>query len=289
MNHRVTIGVTVIALLTAASVALASPILKPRKYHGPIPRSTLSIGVGFLGGASNAQMYDYFSRDLRIPQPAKDETQSNDFGNAPLVQLTYTYKAHPQVAVRANAYAAYLQSDWSGILVPNEDPPDTATGQWQQPTVTVDRTFDVLLFALEASALYYFTDAAVKEFQPYIGGGFTLGLPYQKFTSTATILDPDSDPGFTDPTNPYVPKYEAGQPLSTLEQDQVTFEAGVHGILGMMYYIGNRWAFLAEGRLQILQSKFPVTVPDENGEPEEVKFDVDYSGFIIAAGLSYAF
>jgi hypothetical protein len=230
-------------------------------------------------------MYDYF--DTTVPEPVKDETQSNEFGNAPLVQLTYTYKAHPQVAVRANAYAAYLQSDWAGIIVLNEDPPDTATGQWQQPTVSTERTFDVLLFALEASALYYFTDAAVKEFQPYIGGGFSMGLPYQKFTSDATILDPDSDPGYTDP--PYVPKYEAGQPLSTLEKDQVTFEAGVHGILGMLYYFGNKWAFTAEGRLQMMQSKFPLTILNEDNEPEEVKFDVDFTGFIATVGIVYAF
>jgi len=287
MNHRVTIGVTVIALLTAASVALAGPILKPRKYHGPIPQSTFSIAVGFLGGASNQEMYNYF--DTQVPDPVRDETQSNDFANAPLIQLTYTYKAHPQVAVRGNAYAAYLKSDWKGILVLNEEPPDTATGEWLQPTVDVNRTFDVLLFALEASALYYFTDAAVKEFQPYIGGGFSMGLPYQKFTSDATILDPDSDPGYTDPTNPYVPKYEQGQQLSTLEKDQVTFEAGVHGILGMMYYFGSKWAFLVEGRVQIMQSKFPLTVLNEDDEPEEVNFDVDYSGFILVAGLSYAF
>jgi hypothetical protein len=57
----------------------------------------------------------------------------------------------------------------------------------------------------------------------------------------------------------------------------------------MMYYFGNKWAFLVEGRLQIMQSKFPLTVLNEDNEPEEVKFDVDYSGFILVAGLSYAF
>jgi hypothetical protein len=281
------IGAAAVVLLTAASDVLAGPILKPRKYHGPIPRSTLSLGFGFLGGASNEEMYEYF--DSQVIAPVKDQTQSNDFGNAPLVQLTYTYKAHPQVAVRGNAYAAYLQSDWSGILVLNEDPPDTATSQWQQPTVSAQRTFDVVLFALEASALYYFTDAAVKEFQPYIGGGFSMGLPYQKYTSEATILDPDADPGYTDPTNPYVPKYTSGQPLTTLEKDQLTFEAGVHGILGMLYYFGSKWAFTAEGRIQMMQSKFPLNVLNENDEPEEVKFDVDYTGFILTVGFAYAF
>jgi hypothetical protein len=280
------IGVVAVVLLNTAADVLGGPILKPRKYHGPIPRNTFSIGFGFLGGATNEEMYNYF--DSQVIAPVKDETQSNDFGNAPLIQLTYTYKAHPQVAVRANAYAAYLQSDWSGILVLNEDPPDTAIS-WQQPTVNAQRTFDVILFALEASALYYFTDAAVKEFQPYIGGGFSMGLPYQEYTSEATIRDPDADPGYTDPDNPYVPKYEAGQPLTTLEKDQLTFEAGVHGIIGMLYYFGSKWAFSAEGRLQMMQSKFPLEVLNENDEPEEVKFDVDYTGFIVTVGVAYAF
>lgn len=283
MKHRKTIGATVVVLLTAGSVAFAGPILKPRKYHGPIPRSTLLIGVGILGGATNEQMYDYFN--LKVIEPVKDETITNDFGNSPAIQLTYTYKAHPQVGVRGNVYAAYMVSDWAGITVLSADPPDTATSGWQRPTLDADVSFDVVMFALEASGLYYFTDAAVKEFQPYIGGGFTFGLPYQKFTRKTKIRDPDSDPGDPD----YIPEYTPGQPLESLEKDQVTFEAGVHGILGMMYYFGNKWAFTAEGRLQIMQSKFPLTVLNEVEEPEEVKFDVDYSGFLVVAGISYAF
>ena len=283
MIQRVMVGVTVVVLLTTASAAFAGPILKPRKYHGPIPRSSLTLGVGFLGGASNEEMYRYFDR--RVPEPAKNETQSNDFGNAPLVELTYTYKAHPQFAIRGNAYAAYLTSDWQGVIVPSVDPPDTAGPNWRRPAVDAVVDFDVLLFALEASALYYFTDAAVKEFQPYIGGGFTMGLPYAKYTEKMTVREVDDDPDDPD----YEPIFTPGQTLRTLESDQLSFEAGVHGVLGMLYYFHNKWAFSAEGRLQILQSKFPLTIRNENNEPEEVKFDVDYSGFIVAVGISYAF
>lgn len=283
MRHRITLAVTVVVLLTTASAVVAGPILKPRKYHGPIPRNSLTLGVGFLGGATNEEMYDYFDR--RVPQPAKNETQSNDFGNAPLVELTYTYKAHPQFAIRGNAYAAYLKSDWTGVIVPSIDAPDTVGPNWIRPLVNADVTFDVLLFALEAAAIYYFTDAAVREFQPYIGGGFTFGLPYQKYTEKTTIRAVDDDPD--DPN--YEPIFTRGQQLRTVESDQLSFEAGVNGILGMLYYFRNKWAFSAEGRLQILQSKFPLTILNENNEPEEVKFDVDFSGFIVTVGVAYAF
>jgi hypothetical protein len=283
MIQRLTLGVTVVVLLTTVSSAFAGPILKPRKYHGPIPRNSLTLRVGFLGGASNSEMYDYFS--TRVPEPAKNETQSNDFGNAPVVELTYTYKAHPQFAVRGNAYAAFLTSDWRGVIVPSVEPPDTVGPNWQRPSVDAVVDFDVLLFALEASGVYYFSDAAVKEFQPYIGAGFTFGLPYAKYTETATIRDPDRDPDDQD----YEPIFSPGQTLRTVESDQLSFEAGVHGILGMLYYFRNKWAFSAEGRLQMLQSKYPITIRNENNEPEEVKFDVDYSGFIVSAGIAYAF
>ena len=283
MIQRFTLGVTVVVLLATVSSSFAGPILKPRKYHGPIPRSSLTLGVGFLGGASNSEMYDYF--DTRVPEPAKSETQSNDFGNAPLVELRYMYKAHPQFAVRANAYAAFLTSDWKGIIVPSVDHPDTLIPNWRRPTADAVVEFDVLLFALEASGVYYFSDAAVKEFQPYIGAGFTFGLPYAKYTETMTIRDVDDDPN--DPG--YEPIFEKGQKLREVESDKLSFEAGVHGLLGMLYYFGNKWAFAAEGRLQMLQSKYPITILNENDEPEEVKFDVDYSGFMVTVGISYAF
>jgi hypothetical protein len=283
MIHRVLLAAILIVVLFAAASAVAGPILKPRKYHGPIPRSTLTLSVGFLGGASNEEMFDYFSR--QVPQFARDTTQSNDFGNAPLVQLTYTYKAHPQVAVRGNLYAALLESDWTGVLVPNIPPPSGTTDEWLPPVLLSERTFDVYLFTLEASALYYFTDASVKEFQPYIGGGFSFGFPYQKYKDTQTVLVPDADPG--DPG--YQPATGVGDTFSEFEKDEISFEAGVQGILGALYYFNNKWAVSVEGRLQILQSKFPLTVPDEQGNPEEVKFDLDYSGFILAAGVSYAF
>ena len=139
MKHRVTFCLVALVLVTTAAASVAGPILKPRKYHGPIPRSALTLGVGFLGGASNSEMYDYFDR--RVPQAAKNETENNDFENAPLIELTYTYKAHPQFAVRVNAYAALLTSSWKGVIIPNIPPPDTASSEWLRPAVAADVKF----------------------------------------------------------------------------------------------------------------------------------------------------
>ncbi len=187
MKLRVTLSVFLIVSLFAAAVATAGPIIKPKKYHGPIPRQSVSLRVGFLGGATNSEMYEYLA--TLVPQPVRDLTETNDFGNSPLAEITYTYKLHPQFAVRANFYAAFLRSSSQGVREASVDLPDTVT---TAPTVNYTNEFDVDLFTLELSALYYFTDAAVKEFQPYFGGGFSLGLPHQKFTETQLIRDPDS-------------------------------------------------------------------------------------------------
>jgi len=228
-------------------------------------------------------MYTYFNST--VPDPVRQETASNDFDNAPLVELTYMYKAHPQFAVRANLYAAFLTSDWTGVRVPSIEDPDTVGPNWRGPSVNQSSEFDVDLFTLELSAVYYFTDAAVKEFQPYIGGGFSFGLPHQKLTTTQVILDPDEDPDDPD----YTPVYRPGDTFRDMSKDTWSFEAGVHGLLGALYYFGNRWAISVEGRLQLMQSKFPLTISNEVGEPEEVDFVVDYTGFILSAGVSYAF
>lgn len=284
MKHRFTVAAILIAVVCVASVAVAGPILKPRKYHGPIPRSTFTLSGGFLGGASNEEMLNFFS--MEVPQSERDTTQSNDFGNAPMLQLTYTYKAHPKVAIRGNLYGSYLPSDWTGKLVPNVPPPPGASTEWQAPVVIAERTFDIYLFALEASALYYFTDASVKEFQPYIGGGFTFSFPYQTYDEKQTVMVPDADPGDPD----YEPATKVGDTFYDTQKETFSFQPGVHGILGALYYFNNKWAVSVEGRVQMLQSKFdPISVPNEEGEPEEVSFDVDLSGFILVAGISYAF
>ncbi len=77
--------------------------------------------------------------------------------------------------------------------------------------------------------------------------------------------------------------------MKYIKKDTWTFEAGVQAFIGALYYVGTRWAVSVEGRGQILQSKFPLEAKNEDGDVEEVKFVTDFSGFILAAGVSYAF
>jgi opacity protein-like surface antigen len=252
---------TAVALASAA-VAAADPILKPRKYYGPVPPQSVTVRVGFLGGAGNVEMIEFLDGSLADPF----EATSEDFGNGLTFDVGYMHKVHPQFGIRLNGSASLLRSTGEGLFV-NDYPgrPDSVLA----PQIDYQRTFDVDLFALELSAVYYFTDAAVKDFQPYIGGGFSLGVPHQKFEEVRT----DHDTGET----------------NTIASDQWSGEAGVHAVLGAFYYINNRFAVSTEGRLQMMQSRFPLTVANEFGQPEEVNFVVDYSGFTLALGVTWAF
>jgi len=248
--------------LALATAAVADPILKPRKYYGPVPPQSVTLRVGFLGGADNAEMIDYLDGPLADPF----EATSEDFGNGLSIDIGYMYKVHPQFGIRLNGSASLLRSSGEGLFVPDASGlPDSVLA----PQIDYTRTFDVDLFALELSAVYYFTDAAVKDFQPYLGGGFSLGVPHQKFEEIQT----DHDTGAT----------------TVIASDQWSGEAGVHGVLGAFYYINNRFAVSAEGRLQLMQSRFPLMATNEFGQPEEVNFVVDYTGFALALGVTWAF
>ena len=253
----------VVAVGSVGSSISAGPILKPRKYHGPIPQQSITLRAGFLGGANNSEMITYW--ESLTPPPF--EGFYEDFGNGLSIDLAYTYKPHPQFGVRASGSAAFLSSTGTGLYVAYDPSvPDTLL----QPQVKFDREFAVDIFLAELSALYYFADASVKEFQSYVGAGFTFGFPHGRFSETR--VDPDT-----------------GE-RSEVESDEWSFSAGVHAILGAQYYVTNRWAVNAEGRLQLLQSKYPLPVFDDDaGEFVDVKFDVDYSGFFLAIGVVRGF
>ena len=254
---------TLVITALSAIVALAGPIIKPKKYYGPIPQNSFSLRGGFHAGADNSEMLDYWETLVRPPL----EGTMDSFGNGLSFDAGYTYKAHPQFGFRVNTSATFLRSEGSGVFV---DDPGNLPDSLVAPGYNYSRNFDVDIFTVEVSGMYYFTDASVKEFQPYIGAGFTIGIPHEKFKEDRVDLD-------------------TGVPVPGVERDEWSGEAGVNAYLGAQYYVTNRTAFSVEGRLQMLQSKFPISVPNELGEPEDVKFDVDYSGFFMMLGVVRAF
>ena len=250
----------------------ADPILKPKKYHGPIPKRSFGISIGFLGGPSNSEMYDYLGS--LIDQPLQSKLETNDFGAAPEVDLYYTAKVHPNFGVRAVAGAAFLQSDSKGLVISVD--PDTSGSL---PLLAFERTFDVVLLSLEASALYYFQDASVSEFQTYLGGGFSLFFPLATYESRTTIAIDDGMGNIVD----------TGQEFSHREESRNSVEPGIHGVLGALYHVRNNLAFFAEGRYQIGQSQFSMDLPTSTAGVQNLNFIVDYSGFILAIGASKFF
>jgi hypothetical protein len=262
-------------ILTHTVVVVAGPILKPRKYHGPIPRNTVTLRVGFLGGPNNEKMIEYL--DDVIAKSA-GEAFTTDFENSLVIDATYMYKVHPQVAVRGNLTAAFLRSESNGNLIPPRNPVFDDSVR-VLPALDYDRSFDVDLFTLEASAVYFFSDASVNEFQPYIGGGFSLGVPHAKLKDERVVAHAGDATDY----------YSIGDVYSEADEDKWSGEAGVHGVLGALYYVTNRFAMSLEGRYQVMQSKFPIKVGTTGGQSESVKFDVHYSGFILNFGTAYSF
>ncbi len=252
-------------VLLHVTLATAEPILKPHKYYGPIPQSSLALRVGMLGGAENTQMVDFL--DGRVQPPF--EAISSDFGNAFMVEAAYVRKPHPQFGVRLDASYSRLRSDGTGNFV-SQVPgvPDSIP----LPALRYHREFNVDLFVLEASGIYFFSNAAVNDFQTYVGGGFSVGFPHQVYTETYTDED-------------------TGEPYGTnLDLSEWDVSAGVHALLGLNYYLTNTFAINGEARVQLMESRFDqLETPNEVGDPEQVGFVIDYTGFYVAVGVLWAF
>jgi hypothetical protein len=248
------------ALSLGVTIASAEPIIKPRKYHGPIPQSSLWLRVGFMGDASNEEMNTYLDG---LIQPPFEQT-SDDFGSSLVVELGYGYKPHPQFGFRLNGSVAMLSSEGSGNM-PTNDADSLLT------VVDYTREFKVELIVLEASGVYYFADAAVKEFQTYLGGGFSVGIPHESYSETQ--IDTDT-----------------GEVFQTIDSSEWSMSAGVHAVLGAIYYINNTWGVNVEGRVQLMEGRYDqLQAPNEVGDLEDVSFVVDYTGFYLTVGVLWGF
>lgn len=266
MKQRAVSLLLFVVLLAPAALTAAEPIIKPKKYHGPIPRSSFALRVGFLGGPDNSEMIE--ALDKKLTGPERNAAFSEDFGNGLTIDGTYVFKMHPQFAVRANASASFLRTESEGAFVADagELPDSLLAG-----LINYTRDFDVDLYALEASAIYYFADAAIQEFQPYFGAGFSMGIPHAKFLEVRV----DST---------------SGAVVEEIDRDRWSFEAAAHVLGGASYYITNTWAINGEVRGQIMQSKFPIDIYDRTARrTEEVDVIVKYSGFLFTLGVVRAF
>jgi len=250
------------SILSPTAKSLAEPIMKPKKYHGPIPKKSFTLSVGFLAGPSNADMWDYLDR--QVPQPLQKETTTTDFEPAIQIDLAFSKKVHPNFAFRLKGGVAFLESSSNGRVI---GVADSVGGT--PPVVSFNRTFDVMLFSIEAAGLYYFQDASVKEFQIFLGGGFSMFIPVAEFSEVLTRDD-------------------TGAEIPGRNIEDTSTAPGVNGVLGFLYHFANSWSLGAEGRVQISQSKFSIPGLTTAGI-QELSFDVDYTGFVVEASIGKFF
>ncbi len=263
-----------LALATGAMLYLyalpasAEPILAPHKYSGPIPQSSISLRIGVLGGPTNEEMIDFLDNRVKAPF----ETNPQDFEAAWAIDVTYIHKPHPQFGFRVNGSASSMKYTSSGDFVPQVEADSLL------PQLKYNREFKVDLFALEASGIYFFTDASLQAFQPYLGGGFSLGFPHQTFTESRT--DVDTGQPYTEPIE--------GHMTDASEWDVAP---GAHLVTGMLYYLNDRWGFSTEARVQLMESRFDqlLALDPETNKYENVSFVVKYTGFYFTLGATYGF
>ncbi len=263
MNSRTIVGSVIaacvgITVLAPPQGSSAEPILKPRKYHGPIPKTYFTFGIGFFGGAENAEMWDLLDR--QVVSTVEGETQTDDFGASLCVDGSYTVKVHPQFAIRARAGLNVLQSESAGKLKPPQD----------EALLSFQRKFDVWLFSFDATGLFYFQDASVKAFQTYAGAGLGAYFPHSSFTE-----------GLTD--------MATGEAQPQDKQTEWDFQPGAHAILGFLYHVNPTVALGMEGQVQMAMSKFRLTYTDVLGREQTASFDVDYTGFSMTLTASKFF
>ncbi|HEX6791062.1 MAG TPA: hypothetical protein VF247_07105 [Candidatus Krumholzibacteria bacterium] len=244
-----------------------TPIIEAREYSGPIPQNSISLRVGMFGGAENQEMIEFLDGRVRPPFQVSYE----DFSTALAIDVGYIHKPHPRFGLRVNGSASFLEYTSTGDFVPQ-------TGDSLLPQLQYDRKLEVDLFVLEGSGIYFFSDASLQEFQSYLGGGFSLGIPHEVFTEQRT--DVETGAAFTDE----IP----GRPA---EASEWSAHAGVHAVGGLLYYFTPRWAVSTEARVQFMEGKFGKlqAYDPESGQYENVNFVIDYAGFYLSLGATYGF
>jgi hypothetical protein len=128
--------------------------------------------------------------------------------------------------------------------------------------VTSHRTLTTYLFSLDVGFLYYMIKPEVQKIAPYIGGGFSGVVPYEKLESSFITDEGEEVAGSDDSAT------------------ETSFEPGVYAQFGINYYISNKWGVALDGRFQMAQSTFKIYGGN---------FDINYAGLCLALGLQYYF
>ncbi|MBN1883939.1 MAG: outer membrane beta-barrel protein [Candidatus Krumholzibacteriota bacterium] len=242
----------------AAQCLAAPPLFKKKKYFGPIPNNAFSVSVGFLDGPDAEKLMQHL--DTWATLRAGFETYES-WENSPFFRLGYERRVSPNHVIRMSGTFSYLGLDSYGEYLNQVTQADTSA----VIPLEVDRTLKAYLFSIEIGFLYYFMEPQVRTFSPYAGGGFAGVIPIVKLDTESTS---DGRPYENDAEN----------------IEKTSFQAGLHGEFGMVYYMSNKWSASLEGRYQMAQSRISHHVGLGGGN-----FDLDYAGFSLGLTANYHF
>lgn len=250
MRKSLTIVIILMLIFVAADASAQSSLYKQKKFFGSIPMNGVNVFVGFLDGPDHQYLTDFLSEYAILH--GGTETW-DDWSTSFYTRIGYQRQVSPNHFLVTNFNFAYLTADGSGELFTMTDPP---------VYVTTERTLTTYLFSLDVGFQYYMIKPEVQKIAPYIGGGFSGVVPYEKLESTFRRAD--------------------GTVVETPEDSvtETSFEPGVYAQFGINYYISNKWGVTLDGRYQMAQSKFKVYGGN---------FDIDYQGLCLALGLQYYF
>jgi hypothetical protein len=250
MRNSLPVIIVLLVIFIAADSTAQPSLYKQKKQFGAIPMNGFNLFVGFLDGPDHQYLTEHLS-NYAIEHGGTESWE--DWSTSFYARAGYQRQVAPRHFLVTNFNFAYLTADGNGDLYTYTDPP---------VYVTTERTLTTYLFSADLGFLYYMTKPTVQKIAPYIGGGFSLVVPYEKLDSTWR-----RDDGTV---------YDA--PEESVSESSL--EPGVYGQFGINYYISNRWGAMIDGRYQMTQSKFHI----HGGN-----FDIDYSGICLAVGMQYYF
>jgi hypothetical protein len=243
---------TVLLLSTVMTVEAfgQTSVYKKRKQFGPIPANGVSIFVGYVDGPD----HEYLSEHLNNWAEQRNGYEGwDDWSTSFYSKLQYQRQISPNHFFTSSLNFSYLNAKGTGDFVSQTDPP---------VSLMSERTLKIYFISIDLGFHYYMVKPEVRKIAPYIGGGFSGVFPIERLDST--FMDAAGN------------RYES----SNENVSEESFEVGIHGEFGLLYYISNRYSAGLEGRYQKAQSKFVI----HGGN-----FDIDYSGLSLSLMFHYYF
>lgn len=251
MNRHRSLLTALLFFVLVPALASAQPSLyRQTKAFGPVPLNAISFHVGFLDGPDHY----YLTRHLNEWANQRQGGESWDnWATSFHSRVGYRRQISPKHVVATSFNYSFLSADGRGDYIASVD---------SLIPLTTERTLNVHLLSLDLGFQYFMNLPAPRQIAPYMGGGFSVFFPLERLKTTSRLETGEIFPN----------------PGETISEN--SYEAGIYGEFGIIYFLSNRYAAGLEGRYQMSQSRF--FIHDGN-------FVVDYAGVCLSMTMLYFF